>query len=157
LKKVFPADYITARAGLARATTSVIRDSGGCCVNVPQFQHEVVVAMQNAYRIAKEGVTIAHGTDGGHLFGLDDHRELELLVKSNISPMEAIRIGTINSARLLGIDAQCGSLEPGKSADFIVVSADPLRDISNTRQIVAVWANGSEVDRDALATPDMRQ
>lgn len=157
LKKVFPAEYITAKAGLERAQTSVVRDTGGCCLNAPLVQKEVDVALKNAGRLAEAGIKIAHGTDGGHVFGLDDHREMELLVKAGISPMDAIRIGTLNGAELLGIDSRYGSLEPGKFADFVVTSADPLADITNTRQIAAVWVHGAEIDREALATPDMRE
>ena len=110
--------------------------------------------MKNAGKMAKAGVTIALGTDtgpGAVLPGLADHVELEMLVQSGLTPMQAIRAGTINGARVLGVDKKCGTLEPGKSADFLILSANPLTKITNTRAIEAVWLAGQPVDRPALA------
>lgn len=65
---------------------------------------------------------------------------------------EAIRAGTINSAKLLGVGDRFGTLAPGKVADFIVLNADPLADITNTRNIDAVWMNGEPVNRGVLVS-----
>jgi imidazolonepropionase-like amidohydrolase len=70
--------------------------------------------------------------------------------------MEVIQAATINGARLLGVDARYGSITPGKVADFVVLDADPLADITNTRKISAVWMNGSPLNRVALG-PISRQ
>ena len=74
-----------------------------------------------------------------------------MLVQSGLSPMQAIRAATINSAKVLGIDKKYGTLERGKAANFIVLTGDPLADIRNTRKIDAVWVCGHPVDRQALA------
>jgi len=69
-------------------------------------------------------------------------RELELLVDSGLTPMEAIVAGTIENARYFHIDDRLGSVEPGKIADLVLVEGDPLKDISNMRRVKRVMLNG---------------
>ena len=69
-------------------------------------------------------------------------REMELLVESGLTPMEAIVAGTMENARYFRIDDRLGSIEVGKVADLILVEGDPLRDISNMRRIKRVMLNG---------------
>ena len=75
---------------------------------------------------------------------------MELMVKAGLTPMQAIQAATINGARFLGLEDQFGTLEPGKIADLIILGADPLEDIRNTRNIDEVWMNGERVNRDEL-------
>ena len=92
------------------------------------------------------------GTDAGAVgdfFGYADHLELELFVRMGMTPAEAIVAATTRAARAFGLD-ETGAVEAGRSADFVVLDADPLDDITNTRQIAAVYLRGVEVDRDAL-------
>ena len=92
------------------------------------------------------------GTDAGAVgdfFGYADHLELELFVRLGMTPAEAIVAATTRAARAFGLD-ETGAVEAGRSADFVVLDADPLDDITNTRQIAAVYLRGVEVDRDAL-------
>ena len=77
-----------------------------------------------------------------------EHHELELLVEAGISPAKAIQIATSAPAEVLGVDT--GLLARGKRADFLVLDANPMYGISNTRQISAVYLNGQELDRAAL-------
>lgn len=90
---------------------------------------------------------------GGHgqLLGLDAHMEMALLDQGGFAAMEILAIATINGARLHGLDHEIGSLEPGKRADLVVLEADPLDDIRNTRQIHRVMKNGMLYD--GRATP----
>jgi imidazolonepropionase-like amidohydrolase len=82
---------------------------------------------------------------------LGSHVELEILVKRvGLSPMEALVVGTQTTAAILGID-RLGTVAPGKSADFIVLDANPLDDIVNTRRIRAVHLRGAEIPRAALS------
>jgi len=99
------------------------------------------------------GVDIVLGTDAGavpdHFFGYTGHRELEIFVRLGMSPAEAIVAATSRPAARLGLD-DMGTLAAGKSADFVVLDANPLDDIRNTRTISRVFLKGVEVDRAAL-------
>jgi imidazolonepropionase-like amidohydrolase len=70
------------------------------------------------------------------------HKELELMVEAGISPMEAIVAGTRNAANNLGKATELGTIEPGKLADIIAVSGNPLKDIRDTREIKLVIKDG---------------
>jgi enamidase len=91
------------------------------------------------------GVNMAAGTDSGTpgvVIGKGLHKELELMVEAGISPMEAITAGTRNAADNLGKANELGTIEPGKLADIIAVSGDPLKDIRDTREIKLVIKDG---------------
>jgi imidazolonepropionase-like amidohydrolase len=95
------------------------------------------------------GVGIAAGTDGmGGDRGLPNlHEELALLVRAGLTPMEALIAGTRTSAEALGMSASHGTIAVGKAADLLVLRADPLADIRNTRQIDFVLKRGKPVER----------
>ena len=80
------------------------------------------------------------------------HDELERLVRAGFSPAEALRTATLNPAIFLGREEDQGTVEAGKEADLVLLEADPLSDIRNTRRIAAVVVNGRllgrrEIDR----------
>jgi imidazolonepropionase-like amidohydrolase len=87
------------------------------------------------------GVPIVAGTDGA-IPGHSLLRSLELYVEAGLTPMQALQSATIVPARAMGLQKESGTLEPGKRADFSVLDADPLRDISNTRRVRWVAADG---------------
>jgi imidazolonepropionase-like amidohydrolase len=91
----------------------------------------------------------AGATNGAQYFGYAAHMEMASMVEAGLTPAEAITIATRNSAEILGLN-QLGTVAAGKSADFIVLDADPLADINNTRRINAVYLKGQAVDRAAL-------
>ena len=112
--------------------------------------------LRNVDVLNRTGVKLALGTDtggvtGGGYFGLASLVELELLVKAGLTASQAIVAATRTSAAVLGLDA-LGTIAEGKSAAFIVLDANPLDDIANTRRISAVYLDGTEVDRGALRT-----
>ena len=94
------------------------------------------------------GVRIALGTESG-LFGA--HKALELLVDDvGLTPVQAITVATRNSAEALGLLHQLGTVETGKTASFVVLNANPVDDITNTRRIDDVYLHGHRVDRDMI-------
>jgi imidazolonepropionase-like amidohydrolase len=99
------------------------------------------------------GARIVLGCDTGlpdHHFGLAEHRELELLVAAGLTPMQALVAGTSRAAAFLGLNNH-GVLAAGKVADVLILDANPLDDIRNTRRINALYIQGHEIDRPALA------
>ncbi len=100
-------------------------------------------------RLNAEGVTIALGDDTGienTFYGYGEHHELELMVAAGLTPMQAIVAATKTPAELLRLDG-LGTLAAGKSADFIVLDANPLDDIRNTKTIARVYQRGQPIDR----------
>jgi len=98
---------------------------------------------RNLARLAKEGVTIALGTDGNTPSG--PHGEMEDMVAAGMTPAQVIMAATKTGAEFLRINA--GTIAQGRSADFIVLDANPLDDIKNTTKINAVYMRGVAVDR----------
>lgn len=100
------------------------------------------------------GVKLLAGTDMPQAFvypGFSLHQELELLVQSGLSPAEALRTATYNPAEYLGALDSLGTVTKGKLADLLLLDANPLSDIRNTRRISAVIANGRVYDASARA------
>jgi len=95
------------------------------------------------------GVKVGFGTDSGaipaRVPGFAEHHELEMMVQSGLTPMQAIMCATKTNAELLGIEKTTGTLTVGKNADLIVLDGNPLDGIRNTQKIVAVWHEGREV------------
>ena len=112
-------------------------------------------AMEQFGRLIKAGVRLAGGSDcgwGSYPFG-DFQGEIIAMHDAGLSPMQAIQAGTCNPASALGMAAQTGAIEPGKSADLLLVEGDPTSDINALRQVQAVYSKGKAVasPRPALA------
>jgi imidazolonepropionase-like amidohydrolase len=95
------------------------------------------------------GVTIGTGTDIWQI-PIGVHMELEQLVAAGLTPTQAIQAGTGGAARILGAEKDLGTIEVGKWADLIILEADPLADIRNTRRIWQVVHNGRLIDRSKI-------
>ncbi len=78
------------------------------------------------------------------------HDELALFVESGLTPLAALQSGTLRPAEFLGRTEELGVIAPGRRADLVLLSADPLADIHNTTKIQAVWLHGKYFDRTAL-------
>jgi hypothetical protein len=110
-------------------------------------------SMHVVAQMESSGVPILAGTDSAAPYvipGFALHEELALLVKAGLSPMQALQAATKNPAAFLGKSATQGTIEAGKNADLLLLDADPLEDIRNTRRIRAVILGGRLLDRSSL-------
>jgi imidazolonepropionase-like amidohydrolase len=113
-----------------------------------QRQRLMIIAMMN-----KAGVPMMAGTDVGNPFllpGFSLHDELVAFVRAGLTPGETLKTATYNPAKFLGMLDRLGTVEKGKFADLVLLDANPLEDICNTRKIRAVVLNGRYLDRAAL-------
>jgi imidazolonepropionase-like amidohydrolase len=107
-------------------------------------------AMKNAKKLSDSGVKLAMGTDTGppaRFQGYFELMELELMAKAGLTPKQVLLSATRDAARCQKLDRDLGTLEANKWADFVVLDADPLADISNTKKISDVYIAGNKVAR----------
>ncbi|MBE5321223.1 amidohydrolase family protein [Pedobacter sp. MR2016-19] len=114
------------------------------------FEKMVGFNMRLVKAFKEAGVPIVAGTDAGNpgvVWGFSLHDEIELLVKAGLSPEEALVSATRLPAIWLGIEDKIGTVEVGKYADLVLLDANPLKDIRNTRKIAGVFLNGKWIDK----------
>ena len=104
---------------------------------------------RNLARNREAGMIIGMGTDSGVSVAWTTHTEIRDMAGCGLTPMEAIESATRINAEILGLD-DLGTVAEGKSASFVVLDANPLEDITNTRRIDSVYLRGEPVDREAL-------
>jgi imidazolonepropionase-like amidohydrolase len=112
------------------------------------YRDHLPVAMRNLKKVEDAGVPVVMGTDTGPAYrfqGYFEHLELEYMTKAGLTPMQALVSATGTAARCLHASDQIGTLERGKWADFLVLAANPLDDIGNTRKLESVWIAGNRV------------
>jgi imidazolonepropionase-like amidohydrolase len=104
-------------------------------------------------KMKRAGVSFLAGTDLGtsYIFaGSSLHDELALFVEAGLSPLEALQTATINPAKFLGLEKSLGTIEKGKFADLVLLDANPLDDIKNTKKVFSVVANGRYLSKEKL-------
>ena len=130
-------EYLTRRQEIADAQDAV-------------FQDLFPKAQAFEYQFFQAGGLLAAGVDptgnGGALPGFGDQRNYELLLEAEFTPAEALQVMTLNGARVLGIDAEVGSIEPGKLADLILIAGDPVANPFEIRNVVTVFKDGVGYD-----------
>ena len=110
-----------------------------------QYKASLEVAKRNLKTLADKGVRIAFGTDTGppaRFQGFFEHLELEMMVDAGLTPMQALVSATGDAARCHRRAGEFGTLAPGAAADLLILGANPLQDIRNTRSIEQVWIAG---------------
>jgi imidazolonepropionase-like amidohydrolase len=116
-------------------------------------KREYALMLKEFHRAQTLGVRFLAGTDImiPYTFpGFSVHDELKLFVDAGFTPLQALRTATTNPALLLGLEKTWGRVEAGYTANFILLAADPLSNISNTEKIDSVVLNGKLLDRDQL-------
>ena len=153
---------VTGPGGLSADTVERLRGAGyaaGYRERYPNFanvQKRLPALRENLRRLHDGGVPVALGTDMWAFPGLAVSVEMDLYVKAGFTPLEAIRAGTQTAARSLAIDADYGTLERGRRADFLVLDRDPLADVKNVRRISAVYKLGERVGPASAAPAQAR-
>jgi len=112
------------------------------------YKAQLEVAKANLKTLSDAGIPIAMGTDTGpaaRFQGYFEHGELALMVEAGLTPMQAIVASTSSAAQCMEVDADLGSLVAGKWADFLVLGANPLDDIANTKTLETVYIAGNVV------------
>src|SRR3954471_21743710 len=107
-------------------------------------------ANRNLKKLSDAGVKIAMGTDTGppaRFQGYFELMELEMMAKAGMTPRQVLASATRDAARCMKLDAEVGTLEPNKWADFVALDGDPLTDIANVKKIDSVWIAGNRVER----------
>lgn len=150
-------DFFSDSLFLAYADMSIVnrmkepaRQQAASSPTSQRYKRALEVASRNLKRLSDAGVPIAMGTDtgpAGRFQGYFELMELELMVKAGLTPKQALAAATREAAKCIHQGSDIGTLEKGKWADFVVLSASPLDDISNVRRIQSVWIAGNRVQR----------
>ena len=152
-------------AGLLRDTVPAeviarIRSSftGRDAATAARNRQSYAILQRSVAKLGAAGARIILGSDTGledHHFGYAEQKELELMAQAGMTPAQVIVAATSRSAEFLGLSDR-GTLAPGKRADLLVLDANPLDDIRNTRRIAKLYIAGAEVDRAALKASLLR-
>lgn len=138
-------DYAWLKGSIPDAELAKLQAAG----DDPAAQRAFGIQARNLKRLNQQGVvTIALGSDGNTPWA--PHVEMADMVASGMTPTQVLVAATHNGAAVLKLD-DMGAIQAGKSADFIVLRANPLDDITNTRRIAAVYLRGEKVDRTGAA------
>ena len=127
--------------------------------NMPVYkwaEEKIPVFLENILKAHQAGVLLATGTDAGgpvgfNFQGYNTPWEVKLFVQAGLSPMEALVAATRNGAMVIGVQDQLGTVEPGKLADLLVLTANPLDDIENIRKIETIIYKGKAYPRHHFA------
>lgn len=115
-----------------------------------EFRELVLLIRKNHVSILAGTDSITFLEDKGDPPGLSLHDELALLVEAGFTPAEALRAATLNPAVFLDLSDSFGTIEPKKIASLVLMDANPLQDIRNTKRIAAVISEGRYLDRHLL-------
>ncbi len=139
-----------------RAIQEILTGPVGFKVSAADFARERAKNLEFVRRAHQAGCLLSTGTDYvllSMLPGWSLWREMEIFAEAGLPPMDVLKAATSNGAYALGRTDQLGSVEPGKLADFVVLDANPLENVSNVRRVHRVVKGGVVYSRDALLEP----
>jgi hypothetical protein len=136
-------------AKVAPALSSQLRGAGPGSAGAEMGEARFAVFLKTVAALHRAGIPIVVGTDQT-VPGHSVHREMELYVEAGFTPMEALQSATIIPARVMRMDKEVGTIEPGKRADLVVLGANPMDNISNIRKTERVMQGGVFYDCAAL-------
>jgi imidazolonepropionase-like amidohydrolase len=140
-----PASFEPGVEKIAPELAQQLVDVGPPSPNQPLVDKIFAKEVEITGALHRAAIRIVAGTDQT-VPGYSLHRELELYVQAGFTPMEAIQAATIVPARVMGVDKEVGTIEAGKRADVIILGANPLDDIHNSRKVESVISNGTMYD-----------
>jgi len=135
------------RREVARVSAPAFRKATAESPAAARYRVALAQAQKNLEILVDRGVTVAMGTDSGpqgRFPGYFEHMELALMAEAGLTPAQILRSATGVAADCLGLE-RVGTLEPGRWADFLVLDADPLADVTNTRSLRSVYVAGTVV------------
>ena len=136
-------------AKVAPALSVQLRNVGPGPARADLGQAQFAAELKAVSALHRAGVPIVAGTDQT-VPGHSVHREMELYVEAGFTPMEALRAATLVPAKVMGLEKETGTIEPGKRADLVILGANPLDNISNVRRTERVIQGGVVYDCAAL-------
>ncbi len=111
------------------------------------------VALQNLRRVWEAGVPVVMGTDAGNIGALHGpvvFREMEIMTRAGLTPLQVLRSATVNGAKAMGLEHELGTIEPGRLADLVILDADPLADVNNLSKSYRVVKDGRVFSEEQL-------
>src|SRR6266446_6901978 len=114
-------------------------------MNQPEPHEPSAIALQNLRKVWDAGIPVVMGTDAGNigtLHGPSVFREMEIMTRAGLAPLQVLRSATSNGAKAMGMEREIGTLAPGKLADLVILDADPLADVMNLGKIHRVIKDG---------------
>jgi imidazolonepropionase-like amidohydrolase len=144
--------FLKALRGEQPSGLTAKREQQAKLANLPQLRRAFAIDKSNLKKLSDAGVRIALGTDSGgdpnryFIQGFAEHHQMELMVEAGLTPMQVIQAFSKGAAETLRIDKNFGTLAPGKAADLLIVSKNPLDNITNMRLIEAVYLGGRKFE-----------
>lgn len=138
-------EILAAMGDLARIPKDQLPERVARAMARPPAPRLSAIAAANLRRVWDAGIAVAMGTDAGNigtLHGPSVFREMALMVRAGLTPLQVLRAATVNGAKVMGMERDLGTLQAGKLADLLILESDPLADVANLARIHRVFKDG---------------